>query len=44
MCSKLTIKAPELRRLRRSVVFIVNHEHISLLFSSVFIANFEQEC
>ena len=39
ICSKLTIKTPERRR--RSGVFIVNFEHISLR-SSVSIVNFEQ--
>ena len=32
ICSKLTIKAPEQCYWRRSVVFIVNFEHISHLF------------
>ena len=32
ICSKLTIKTPEQRQWRRSVVFIVNFEHISHLF------------
>ena len=32
MCSELTIKTPERRRLRRSGVFMVNFEHISYLF------------
>ena len=31
ICSKLTIKTPERRQWRRSVVFIVNFEHISHL-------------
>ena len=31
MCSKLTIKTPERRQLRRSGVFIVTSEHISHL-------------
>ena len=31
ICSKLTIKTPERRHLRRSGVFIVNFEHISHL-------------
>ena len=30
-CSEITIKTPERRQWRRSVVFIVNFEHISLL-------------
>ena len=38
ICSKLIIKTPE----RRSVVFIINFEHISHLFTSVSIADFEQ--
>ena len=40
ICSKLTIKTPERRQLRRSSVFIVNFEHISHL-ASVSIVNFE---
>ena len=35
ICSKLTIKKPELRHLHRSVVFIINFEqisHIGLVF------------
>ena len=32
LCSKLTIKTPELRHWRRFGVFIVNFEHISHLF------------
>ena len=32
LCSKLTIKTPELRHWRRSGVFIVNLEHIRTLF------------
>ena len=31
ICSKLTIKTPEQRHLRRSGIFIVNFEHISHL-------------
>ena len=31
ICSKLAIKTPERRQLRRSGVFIVNFEHISHL-------------
>ena len=31
MCSKLTIRIPELRHWRRSGIFIVNFEHISHL-------------
>ena len=31
MCPKLIIKTPERRKWRRSRVFIVNFEHISLL-------------
>ena len=41
MCSKLTVKTPKRRQWRHFVVFIVNFEHISHLFSSVSIANFE---
>ena len=41
ICPKLTIKTPERHHWRRSGVFIVNFEHISL-FSSVFIVDFEQ--
>ena len=40
--SKLTIKTSEQRHWRRSGVFIVNFEHILLLFLSVSIADFEQ--
>ena len=36
ICSKLTIKTPEKN------IFIVNFEHISNLFASVFIVDFEQ--
>ena len=32
ICSKLTIKTPERRQLRRSGVFIVNFDYISHLF------------
>ena len=42
ICSKLTIKTPERRQRRRSGVFIVNSEHISHLFSSVSVIDFEQ--
>ena len=42
ICSKLTIKAPEWRRWRRSGVFIVNFEHVSHLTSSVFLVDFKQ--
>ena len=31
ICSKLTIKTPKRRKMRRSGVFIVNFEHISHL-------------
>ena len=41
ICSKLTIKTPERCYWRRSGVFIVNSEHISLC-SSVSVVNFEQ--
>ena len=41
ICSKLTIKTPERRQWRRSDVFIVNFEYISLS-STVSIINFEQ--
>ena len=34
MCSKLTIKTSERRKWRRSGVFIVNFENISLLVST----------
>ena len=40
--SKLKIKTPERRQWRRPGVFIVNYEHISHIFSSVFIVDFEQ--
>ena len=42
ICSKLTIKTPEQRHWRRSAVFTVNLEHVSHLFSSVSIVDFEQ--
>ena len=42
ICSKLTIKTPERRRWRRSVVFILNFEHISNLFLEGFFVEFEQ--
>ena len=42
ICSKLTIKPPKRCHWRRFGGFIVNFEHISHLFSSVSIANFEQ--
>ena len=42
MCSKLIIKTPERCHWRRSGVFIVNFEHISHLFPSVFVVDFEQ--
>ena len=32
ICSKLTIKTPEWRHWRRSIIFIVNFERISHLF------------
>ena len=41
ICSKLTVKIPKRRHWRRSVVFIVNFEHISH-FVLVSIVNFEQ--
>ena len=41
ICSKLTIKIPEQRHWRRSGVFVVNFERISLC-SCVSIVNFEQ--
>ena len=40
ICSKLTIKIPERRHWRRSIVFIVNFKHSTL--SSVCTVNFEQ--
>ena len=42
MCSKLPIKTPGRRQWHRSGVSIVNFEHISHLFSSVSIVDFEQ--
>ena len=42
ICSKLTIKTSKQHHWRRSGVFIVNFEQISL-YSGVSIANFEQE-
>ena len=42
ICSKLTIKPPKRRHWHRFGGFIVNFEHISHLFSSVSIVNFEQ--
>ena len=41
-CSKLTITIPERCQWRRFDVFIDNFEHISHLYSSVSIVNFEQ--
>ena len=41
MCSKLTIKTPEQRRIGRSVVFIVIFEHTWYLLSS-FMVDSEQ--
>ena len=41
ICSKLTIKTPELRQWRHSGVFIVNFKHFTP-FSSVSIVDFEQ--
>ena len=41
ICSKLTIKTLKWRRRRRCGIFIVNIEHVLLLFSSVPIVNFE---
>ena len=42
ICSKLTTKIPKRRQWRRFDVFIVYFQHISDLFCSVSIANFEQ--
>ena len=42
ICYRLTIKTPERHHLRCPGVFIVNFEHISHLFSSVPVINFEQ--
>ena len=42
ICSKLTIKTPQRRHSRRSGVFIVNFKHVSYLFCSVYIVDFEQ--
>ena len=42
ICSKLIIKTPERRQWRGPGVFIVHFEHISHLFSIVFIVDFEQ--
>ena len=39
---KLTIKKPDQRQWRRSGIFTVNFEHISHLFCSAFIVDFEQ--
>ena len=41
ICSKLTIKPPKGRQWRRFGGFIVNFEHISHLYCSVFFVNFE---
>ena len=41
ICSKLTIKTPKQRQLRRSGVFVVNFEQI-LYCSAVSIADFQQ--
>ena len=41
ICSKLTIKTPKRRQWSCFGVFNVNFEHISHLFSSVSIVNFE---
>ena len=40
--SKLAIKTPERRQWHRSDVFIVNFEHVSYLYFSVSIVDFEQ--
>ena len=42
ICSKLTAKTLERHQRRRSSVFTVNFEHISHLFPSVSIVEFEQ--
>ena len=42
ICSKVTLKTPELHQWRRSGVFIVNFEHISNFAKNVSIDNFEQ--
>ena len=42
ICSKLTIKTPEPRHLRRSDVLIVNFKQISHFFSSTSIVDFEE--
>ena len=42
MCSKLTIKTPERRHSHHSGVFMVNLGHITHLFSSVSVVDFEQ--
>ena len=42
ICSKLAIKITERHEWRRSGVFTFHFEHISHLFSSVPIVNFEQ--
>ena len=42
ICSKLAIKTSERRHSRHSDVFIVNFEHVSNLFPSVSIVDFEQ--
>ena len=42
ICSKLTIKTPERRHLRRPDAFIVNFEHISHKMFSCFLVDFEQ--
>ena len=41
ICSKLTIKTPERHHCRRYGVFIVNSGHVSHLFSSVSVVDFE---
>ena len=42
VCSKLTVKTLDRHHRRRSSDFVVNFEHISHLFSSVSIVDFEQ--
>ena len=42
ICLKLTVKVPEWRHWRRSCIFIFSSEHVSCLFSSVSIVDFEQ--
>ena len=42
ICSKLPIKTPECHHTHPSGVFIVNFEHISHLYLSVSVVDFEQ--